>query len=369
MTLLKMKYSTMRISVIALLSLLCIFMNTDVTYARGTRVSSVSRSVVRKSMRSGGRATSKQTLSKSLGRKYSTAVSRKNIEAKALAAGTKSMPDYCKRGLGASFKSTHAASHVNMRRTTGKPAATKSALKNSGSTNSSYAAKLRVTRKSGVSSSLDSKISKGVSDFKNAKTQSQKVRAMAPIFSKLKSLPKDEQDVAISKLPPDLQKMWKSYRPSYPKEGGHFDGNWWIPNPDFVPQNSKNNPINPYNLKMSEIMKMHGVKKGIRFKRNGEIDLSPYSKMNIRIPESLLNRPDIKKQLMAGDRTKLHQELGKMAEKRSGMTHEEFVAWKNSFNGMWHETLDCGTAQLVPRELHSISHTGGVSMFKMVNAE
>lgn len=89
-----------------------------------------------------------------------------------------------------------------------------------------------------------------------------------------------------------------------PQEHGKWVGNVWHQDPNYVPANK--NYGNVDNLSMGAIMKKYNMD-GIRF-INGYPDFSKCSIMTLKIPDNVLKKADIRKQILSGnkDREKLH---------------------------------------------------------------
>lgn len=74
-----------------------------------------------------------------------------------------------------------------------------------------------------------------------------------------------------------------------------------------------------------------------------------------------------KKQLLStpANREQLHKEFYEKLAKENNCTIDEIIAFKESNNLVVHESPDCKTLLLLPREIHdNLPHTGGVEMFR-----
>lgn len=116
---------------------------------------------------------------------------------------------------------------------------------------------------------------------------------------------------------------------------------------------------NPNNLSWKEIL---GDKKGIKTKRNGELDLRDFSKCSVR-KRGLYNKLSMEKLKARGGGNNLHDWVGKIMAKKLKMSEDEFWIWKAKNNLKIHEDRNCKDFRLVDAALHqNIPHMGGISM-------
>ena len=134
---------------------------------------------------------------------------------------------------------------------------------------------------------------------------------------------------------------------------GH-GGNWsgergnsnWVMNPNTVPANTLSNPEK---LSWNEINAKyrHNIE-SIQF-RNGEPDFSSIAVDTVKIKNFTTSRYN---NFTQADQT--------LAEKL-GLNASDIAQLRRDNNLTWHERADMGTMDLVPREYHSVPHSGGIS--------
>ena len=137
---------------------------------------------------------------------------------------------------------------------------------------------------------------------------------------------------------------------------GH-GGNWsgergnsnWVMNPNSVPANKLSNPDK---LSWNEINAKYGNNINTIPFKNGEPDLSAVAVDTVKIKNFTTSRYN---NFTQADQT--------LAEKL-GLNASDIARLRIDNNLTWHERADMGTMDLVPREYHSVPHSGGISNAK-----
>ncbi len=178
------------------------------------------------------------------------------------------------------------------------------------------------------------------------------------IFEIFDRLPKSKIKELIFKLlgkplQNAFEELWKRTEKS-PKNMDNNNG--FLTPKDYNEIPSK---ANPNNLSWKDIL---GDKKGVRLKRNGELDLRDFSKCSVK-KSGLYNKLSMDKLQARGGGNNLHDWVGKIMAKKLGMSEGEFWNWKAKNNLVIHEDRNCKTFHLVDNALHlNISHLGGIGM-------
>jgi hypothetical protein len=134
-----------------------------------------------------------------------------------------------------------------------------------------------------------------------------------------------------------------------------------MPDRDYIPK-GKTEYDNPENKTNGQILDENNID-GIQYK-DGEPVFDNCAEFTTKIEKSDIT-DSIKEEIASGNREGLHEALFEKMAKEKGITVEEAKQFKESNNLVWHETAD-GRAQLVPRELHLLSHNGGISTINIL---
>lgn len=178
------------------------------------------------------------------------------------------------------------------------------------------------------------------------------------IFEMFNQLPKSKIKELIFKLlgkplQNAFEELWKVTEKS-PKNMNNNNG---LLTPNDI--NEIPSKDNPNNLSWKDIL---GNKKGVKTKRNGELDLRDFSKCSVK-KRGLYNKLSMEKLKARGGGNNLHDWVGKIMAKKLGMNEEEFWNWKAKNNLVIHEDRNCKGFHLVDKALHqNIPHMGGISM-------
>lgn len=203
----------------------------------------------------------------------------------------------------------------------------------------------------------------------------QKARAIRNIDMKYREDPLLEQQ-RYDEMPDDIRQILDRYqRIRYsnsgynhtPKSGGTWDGergnSVFHPDRDIRPKDKGYS--NMENKTWGQILEENNID-GIRY-INGEPDFSPIAKMQTTMDFETEISDLAKQQLLStpANREQLHKEFYEKLAKENNCTVDEIIAFKESHNLVVHESPDCKTLLLLPREIHdNMPHTGGVEMFR-----
>ena len=144
-----------------------------------------------------------------------------------------------------------------------------------------------------------------------------------------------------------------------PKSNGHWENergdSEWKPDKEYVPQKH-----NTEGKTWGEILEEHGIE-GIEFK-DGEPDFSPV------IVEKDGVKAEVEIDKFTEDRRRNFKQADEKLAEKLGCSDRDVLEWREKNNYTWHESSDCKTLQLVPREIHAnIAHDGGVCEYKKNN--
>lgn len=137
------------------------------------------------------------------------------------------------------------------------------------------------------------------------------------------------------------------------------NGNWtgepgnskWIPDPNYVPQNTQ---TNPEQKTIKEIFQPYGID-GITFK-NFEPDFTPIAKESFKIKN------------FSEQRNKNFKQGDLQLAIKMGVSPEEAKAYRKEHRLTYHERSDMKTLDLVPIDAHgAIPHKGGIAKCKELN--
>lgn len=132
----------------------------------------------------------------------------------------------------------------------------------------------------------------------------------------------------------------------------------WIMDENTVPANKL---YNPEKLTWNEInAKYRNDIKNIPYK-NGEPDFSAVSVGTVKINNFTRSRPDNFRNADKIFADKLN------SENNLNLSAKDIAQFRKDNNLTWHERSDMGTMDLVPREYHSLPHSGGISDVKKLN--
>ena len=203
----------------------------------------------------------------------------------------------------------------------------------------------------------------------------QKACAIRSIDMKYREDPLLEQQ-RYDEIPDDIRQILDRYqRIRYsnsgynhtPKTGGTWSGergnSVFHPDQDIRPKDKGYS--NMENKTWGQILDENNID-GIRY-INGEPDFSPIAKMQTTMDFETEISDVAKKQLLStpANREQLHKEFYEKLAKENNCTIDEIIAFKESNNLVVHESPDCKTLLLLPREIHdNLPHTGGVEMFR-----
>lgn len=203
----------------------------------------------------------------------------------------------------------------------------------------------------------------------------QKARAIRSIDMKYREDPLLEQQ-RYDEIPDDIRQILDRYqRIRYsnsgynhtPKSGGAWDGergnSVFHPDRDIRPKDKGYS--NMENKTWGQILDENNID-GIRY-IDGEPDFSPIAKMQTTMDFETEISDLAKKQLLStpANREQLHKEFYEKLAKENNCSINEIIAFKESNNLVVHESPDCKTLLLLPREIHdNLLHTGGVEMFR-----
>lgn len=206
----------------------------------------------------------------------------------------------------------------------------------------------------------------------------QKSHAIRNIDIKYREEPLLEQQ-RYDEMPDDIRQILDRYqRLRYsntgynhtPKTGGIWEGergnSVFYPDRDVRPSNKGYS--NMENKTWGQILDENNIV-GIKY-INGEPDFSPIVKMQTTMDFESEISEAAKKQLLSTpvNREQLHEEFYVKLAKENNCTVDEIISFKESNNLVVHESPDCKTLLLLPREIHdNLPHTGGVDMFRTLN--
>lgn len=142
-----------------------------------------------------------------------------------------------------------------------------------------------------------------------------------------------------------------------PKSNGHWLGtpgnSRWIPDANWIPK-PQNNPLN-----MGRILADNKMSKGVPF-RHGEIKLHTASKGTVKINNFTLSRSNN----FAQADSKMAKIWTRQMKDGHAWTKGDVARYRTKNALTWHECSDMKTMELIPRELHAIPHSGGISALK-----
>lgn len=206
----------------------------------------------------------------------------------------------------------------------------------------------------------------------------QKSHAIRNIDIKYREEPLLEQQ-RYDEMPDDIRQILDRYqRLRYsnsgynhtPKTGGIWDGergnSIFYPDRDVHP--SDKGYSNMENKTWGQILDENNIV-GIKY-INGEPDFSPIVKMQTTMDFESEISEAARQQLLSTpvNREQLHKEFYVKLAKENNCTVDEIITFKESNNLVVHESPDCKTLLLLPREIHdNLPHTGGVDMFRTLN--
>ncbi len=206
----------------------------------------------------------------------------------------------------------------------------------------------------------------------------QKSHAIRNIDIKYREEPLLEQQ-RYDEMPDDIRQILDRYqRLRYsntgynhtPKTGGIWEGergnSVFYPDRDVRPSNKGYS--NMENKTWGQILDENNIV-GIKY-INGEPDFSPIVKMQTTMDFESEISEAARKQLLSTpvNREQLHEEFYVKLAKENNCTVDEIITFKESNNLVVHESPDCKTLLLLPREIHdNLPHTGGVDMFRTLN--